>query len=220
MIRFIDLTFATAAIVLLSPLLIPIPILLLLTGENKIFYKQTRVGKKGHLFSLLKFATMLENSPNLPGGDITSGNDPRVLPFGRFLRKTKINEMPQLFNVLFGDISIVGPRPLTPKNFSFYSDDIQDIIKKLRPGLTGIGSIVFRDEETVLAKSLKEPVECYKEDISPYKGELEKWFYNNNSLITYFIIIFVTAHAVFFPKSRIVWKIFRDLPKPNNNLGL
>ena len=205
MIRFFDLIFASIAIVLLSPLLIPIPILLLLTGEHKIFYKQTRVGRKGHLFSLLKFATMLENSPNLPGGDITSGNDPRVLPFGRFLRKTKINEMPQLFNVLLGDISIVGPRPLTPKNFSFYSDDIQDIIKKLRPGLTGIGSIVFRDEEAVLAKSLKQPVECYKEDISPYKGELEKWFYNNNNLITYFIIIFVTAHAVLFPKSRVVW---------------
>ena len=220
MIRFFDLIFASIAIVLLSPILIPIPILLLLTGEHKIFYKQTRVGRKGHLFSLLKFATMLENSPNLPGGDITSGNDPRVLPFGRFLRKTKINEMPQLFNVLLGDISIVGPRPLTPKNFSFYSDDIQDIIKKLRPGLTGIGSIVFRDEEEVLAKSLKQPVECYKEDISPYKGELEKWFYNNNSLITYFMIIFVTAHAVLFPKSRVVWKIFIDLPKPNNNLGL
>lgn len=220
MIRFFDLIFASIAIVLLSPLLIPILILLLLTGEHKIFYKQTRVGRKGHLFSLLKFATMLENSPNLPGGDITSGNDPRVLPFGRFLRKTKINEMPQLFNVLLGDISIVGPRPLTPNNFSFYSDDIQDIIKKLRPGLTGIGSIVFRDEEAVLAKSLKQPVECYKEDISPYKGELEKWFYNNNSLITYFKIIFVTAHAVLFPKSRIVWKIFIDLPRPNNNLGL
>ena len=220
MIRFFDLIFASIAIVLLSPLLIPIPILLLLTGEHKIFYKQTRVGRKGHLFSLLKFATMLENSPNLPGGDITSGNDPRVLPFGRFLRKTKINEMPQLFNVLLGDISIVGPRPLTPKNFSFYSDDIQDIIKKLRPGLTGIGSIVFRDEEAVLAKSHKQPVECYKEDISPYKGELEKWFYNNNSLITYFMIIFVTAHAVLFPKSRVVWKIFIDLPRPNNNLGL
>ena len=121
---------------------------------------------------------------------------------------------------MFGDISIVGPRPLTPKNFSFYSDDIQDIIKKLRPGLTGIGSIVFRDEEAVLAKSLKQPVECYKEEISPYKGEFEKWFYNNNRLITYFIIIFVTAHAVLFPRSRIIWKIFSDLPKPNNNLGL
>ena len=159
MIRFFDLIFASIAIVLFSPLLIPILILLLLTGEHKILYKQTRVGRKGHLFSLLKFATMLENSPNLPGGDITSGNDPRVLPFGRFLRKTKINEMPQLLNVLFGDISIVGPRPLTPKNFSFYSDDIQDIIKKLRPGLTGKGSIVFRDEEAVLAKSLKQPEE-------------------------------------------------------------
>ena len=89
MIRFFDLIFASIAIVLFSPLLIPILILLLLTGEHKIFFKQTRVGRKGHHFSLLKFATMLENSPNLPGGDITSGNDPRVLPFREVPQKNK-----------------------------------------------------------------------------------------------------------------------------------
>ena len=155
---------------------------------------------------------MLEDSPNLPGGDITSGNDPRVLPVGNILRKTKINEIPQLFNILLGDISIVGPRPLTPKNFSFYSDEIQCIIKELRPGLTGIGSIVFRDEETIIANSSKKPIDCYKEDISPYKGELEKWFNEKQSFFMYFTLILLTMHSVLFPSSNLVWKIFYRPP--------
>lgn len=218
MIRFFDLFFSSIAIILLFPLLLPLALLLLCTGENKIFYRQKRVGLNGVPFNLLKFATMLENSPNLPGGDITSGNDPRVLPVGNFLRKTKLNEIPQLFNILLGDISIVGPRPLTPKNFSFYSHDIQYIIKKLKPGLTGIGSIVFRDEEAILANSPKKPIDCYKEDISPYKGELEKWFNKKQSVSIYFILIFLTINSVLFPSSKLVWKIFIDLPLPKNNL--
>ena len=218
MIRFFDLFFSSIAIILLSPLLLPLALLLLCTGENKIFYRQKRVGLNGVPFNLLKFATMLEDSPNLPGGDITSGNDPRVLPVGNILRKTKINEIPQLFNILLGDISVVGPRPLTPKNFSFYSYEIQCIIKKLKPGLTGIGSVVFRDEEKILANSPKKPIECYKEDISPYKGELEKWFNEKQSLFMYFTLIFLTMHSVLFPSSNLVWKIFTDLPLPKNNL--
>ena len=122
MIRFFDLIISITGIVFLSPLFIPVCILLVLTGENKVFYKQIRIGKNGQPFHLLKFATMLEDSPNLPGGDITSGNDPRVLPFGKFLRKSKINELPQLVNILKGDMSLVGPRPLTPKNFSYYDN--------------------------------------------------------------------------------------------------
>ena len=119
MIRFFDLLFSSAAIILLFPLLLPLAFLLLFSGEHKILYRQKRVGLNGVTFNLLKFATMLENSPNLPGGDITSGNDPRVLPLGKFLRKTKLNELPQLINIILGDISLVGPRPLTPNNFSF-----------------------------------------------------------------------------------------------------
>ena len=161
---------------------------------------------------------MLEDSPSLPGGDITSGNDPRVLPVGKLLRKTKINEIPQLFNILLGDISIVGPRPLTHKNFSFYDNEIQCSIKKLKPGLTGIGSIVFRDEEAILAKSPKKTIECYKEDISPYKGELEKWFDKNQSVLMYFILIFLTVNSIFFPSSKLAFKMFKDLPRPNNDL--
>ena len=218
MIRLLDLILSLTGIVFLSPLLIPVCMLLILTGEHKVFYKQIRVGKNGNPFRLLKFATMLEDSPNLPGGDITSGNDPRVLPFGKFLRKTKINEIPQLFNVLLGDISFVGPRPLTPKNFSYYSHDVQAVIKKLKPGLTGIGSIVFRDEESIIQNSPKKPIECYKEDISPYKGELEKWFNEKQSLVMYFTLIFLTMNSVLFPSSNLAWKIFTDLPLPKNNL--
>jgi lipopolysaccharide/colanic/teichoic acid biosynthesis glycosyltransferase len=176
MIRFFDLFFSSTAIILFSPLLLPMAFLLLCTGEHKIFYRQKRVGLNGVSFNLLKFATMLENSPNLPGGDITSGNDPRVLPLGKFLRKTKLNELPQLVNIILGDISLVGPRPLTPNNFSFYDKKTQEIIKKVKPGLTGVGSIVFRDEESIIKNSHKNPVDCYREDISPYKGQLESWF--------------------------------------------
>ena len=212
MIRLFDIFLSLIAILVLSPLLIPIALILLFTGEYKIIYNQSRVGRGGSLFTLFKFATMLENSPNLPGGEITTGNDPRVLPFGKFLRKSKINELPQLINILIGDISIVGPRPLTPRNFSFYDEKTQEIIKETKPGLTGIGSIVFRDEESVIKKSCKSSIDCYKEDISPYKGNLEQWFSSNQSIITYFTIILLTGYYIFIPNSKIIWKIFIDLP--------
>ena len=217
MIRF-DILFSLTGMLILCPLLIPLSILLLLTGEHKIFYKQLRVSKNRRNFGLLKFATMLEDSPNLEGGDITSGNDPRVLPVGKFLRKTKINELPQLINILFGDISIVGPRPLTPRNFGYYDKETQDAIAKIKTGLTGVGSIVFRDEESIINNSSKSPEECYKEDITPYKGELEKWFSQNQSLYLYFSLIFLTAWVVIFPKSKIVWKLSSSLPTPPDKI--
>ena len=186
MTRLIDLILSFLALIVLIPLFVPLSLLLSFTGEGKVFYRQERIGKGKKRFNLIKFATMLENSPNLPGGDITSGNDPRVLPVGKFLRKTKLNELPQLINILSGDISIIGPRPLTPRNFGFYDHKTQVAIAKIKPGLTGIGSIVFRDEESIIHSSSKSPEKCYQEDITPYKGELEKWFSLNRSLNLYF----------------------------------
>ena len=100
------------------------------------------------MFKLYKFATMLKNSPNIGTGTITIENDPRVLPFGHFLRKSKINELPQLINILLGDMSVIGPRPLTPENNNLYSENVKDKLAKVRPGLSGVGSIIFRDEES------------------------------------------------------------------------
>ena len=123
--RLFDILSSGMLILFISPLLIPLMIILRLTGEGKIFYIQQRIGKGGKTFGLLKFATMLENSPNMSGGDVTMGKDPRVLPVGAILRKTKINELPQLLNIFLGHISVVGPRPLTPRTFGCYPEEIQ-----------------------------------------------------------------------------------------------
>ncbi len=197
--RFFDLLFSSLAILALSPLLIFVMIILRLTGEGEIFFRQVRVGKERKNFDLLKFATMLKNSDQIGAGTITLKDDYRVLPVGKFLRKTKINELPQLFNILLGEMSIIGPRPLHKKQFSFYSEDDQIIIASTKPGLSGLGSIVFRDEEKILQKSI-DPEKTYKEKISPEKAKLEKWFIEHKSLLLYFKLIFLTVIAVFFPK--------------------
>ena len=211
--RLMDLVFSGLALIILSPLLVPIAILLKLTGEGEIFYIQPRVGKEGNLFGLIKFATMLKDSPNLAGGDVTTANDPRVLPVGRFLRKTKINELPQLWNILRGEMSIVGPRPLTPLNFSYYPEEIQAELKDMQPGLTGIGSIVFRDEESIISNSGKIPTQCYQQDIAPYKGELELWYKTNQSLGLDLLLIFFTALVIIAPDSRIYERYLQGLPQ-------
>ena len=213
--RIIDVLLSVLALLILLPLFIPIVIILLLTGEHKVFYSQTRVGYKNQNFKILKFATMLSNSANMGSGSLTLKNDPRVLPFGSFLRKTKINELPQLLNIIIGDLSIVGPRPQMQVDFEKYSDEVQRKIYNIRPGLTGIGSIIFRDEESLIsAKPEKEnPHDFYKRVIAPYKGELEIWFQENRTLILDFQLIFMTAWAIVFPETKLYEKWFKDLPK-------
>jgi len=209
--RIFDIVFSILALVILAPLLLPIALVLKLTGEYDVFYVQERIGKGSNPFGLLKFATMLRNSPNVGAGDITIKNDPRVLPFGRFLRKTKINELPQLLNILIGDMSIVGPRPMVPKTFENYGILGKDVYS-VRPGLTGIGSIVFRDEEQYL-ENRDEPMVFYVEVIIPYKTKIELWYLERKSIVLYFQIIFFTAWAIVRANS--VWyeKVFKNLPK-------
>jgi lipopolysaccharide/colanic/teichoic acid biosynthesis glycosyltransferase len=215
--RLFDIFFSTLALMLLSPLLIPIVFILRLTGEGEIFFLQNRVGRGGKTFKLYKFATMLKDSPNIGTGTITVKNDPRVLPIGKFLRKTKINELPQLLNILFGSMSIIGPRPLTSQTFNSYQYSVQKEIKKVRPGLSGIGSIIFRDEESIM-DGQPDPVNFYKNVIAKYKGELEEWHVANKSLYIYFLLIILTIYVVIFPSSKIVWKVFDNLPKPPEEL--
>ncbi|MEM8946549.1 MAG: sugar transferase [Planctomycetota bacterium] len=210
--RLLDLVIAGGTLLAFLPVGLPIAILLRLTGEGEIFYAQERIGKYGNKFGLLKFATMLKNSPNIGTGTVTVKNDPRVLPAGKFLRKTKLNEIPQILNVLKGDMSIVGPRPLTQQTFDFYSPEVQEKIKELQPGLTGIGSIVFRDEESIIAASDLEPLECYEQVISPYKGQLEMWYHQHRSFGVDLKLIFLTAWAILFSGSHLHTKLLSDLP--------
>ena len=215
--RFLDIVFSGIALLVLSPLLLPVVLILRLTGEGEVFFRQDRIGLHGKSFGLLKFATMLKNSPNVGTGTVTVKDDPRVLQFGRFLRKTKLNELPQLLNIFMGDMSIIGPRPQTRRCFDAFPPKSQAEIVKVRPGLSGIGSIVFRDEEELMHAS-KEPERFYDEVIMPYKGRLEEWYVANQGLRTYLASILATAWVVVFSESRMVWALFPDLPQPPSAL--
>ncbi|MBT7624022.1 MAG: sugar transferase [Flavobacteriaceae bacterium] len=216
--RFFDLVLAFVAILCLLPILVPIILGLLFTGEGYVFYKQKRVGINKKIFYIYKFATMLKDSPNLSGGIITTKNDPRITPFGGFLRKTKINELPQLLNILFGQMSVVGPRPVMQKSFDAYPEDVKSLIYNIKPGLTGIGSIIFRDEE-VLINDVKvrgdDAWEFYKKKIYPFKGKIELWYQKRMGFLLDFKLIILTAWVILFPKSKIYEKLFKDLPKRN-----
>lgn len=217
LIRFFDIVFSLMAMVLLSPLLLVTMLVLRLTGEGEVFYIQKRVGRGGELFGIVKFATMMKNSEKMASGEVTIHNDPRVLPVGRILRKTKLNELPQLWNILIGDMSVIGPRPQTPRCFASFPDDKQNIITEIRPGLSGIGPILFRDEEA-MSRGAEDPIHQYDHVIMPYKADIEIWYVRHRNLYYYFLAIFVTAWVVLFPKSRLPWAAFPDLPTPPSAL--
>lgn len=213
--RYIDCLLAVLGLTFLLPFILPIVIFLRFTGEGEIFYLQERMGYRNKPFKIIKFATMLKDSLNLGSKTITVKNDPRITPLGKYLRITKINELPQIINVIKGDMALVGPRPLLISSFKKYSQDVQNIIYQNRPGITGIGSLVFRDEEkliTAVKNKGKDPLEYYKNYIYPYKGQLEKWYYNHISFETDLIILILTFFAVVTKNSDIVYKCFPDLP--------
>ena len=211
--RLFDVIFSIVGLLILLPFFIIIIILLSFTGEKEVFYLQERIGFKNSNFKIWKFATMLKNSMNMGTGNITLENDFRVTRLGKILRKTKINELPQLFNIFIGEISIVGPRPLVTRDFEAYPLDIQKTIYNVKPGLTGLGSIVFRDEEDIISSSNYEnPHDFYKENIASKKGKLEMWYQKNCSFYVDLKIIFITAWVVIFPKSNIYMK-WLNIPK-------
>jgi len=211
--RFFDIFFSGLALLILLPLLAPIVLVLRFTGEGEIYFLQERIGKNGEVFKLFKFATMLKDSPNIGTRTVTMKADPRVLPVGKFLRKTKINELPQLLNVFFGDMSLIGPRPLTAQTFGSYSSSTQKIIKQVRPGLSGVGAIIFRGEEDIL-HGVSASIDFYDDVIAPYKGSLEEWFVANKAMYIYFLAIFVTVWTVLIPSTKMAWKMFKELPEP------
>lgn len=196
--RSLDILFATAALACLLPVFLLVSILLKFTGEGEIIYRQTRIGKNGREFRLLKFVTMVRNSESMGSGEITLPEDPRVLPVGRCLRKYKINELPQLWNVIRGDISLIGPRPQTRHYYLCFPEHHREWISRVRPGLSGVGSIIFRDEESLLTR-VKNPIEFDEEIITPYKAELERWYVAHQSVTLYFELIITTIAVVILP---------------------
>ncbi|MCL2192251.1 MAG: sugar transferase [Treponema sp.] len=199
--------------------MIPIMIILKLTGEHDIFYRQTRIGKKGKPFQVLKFATMLRDSPNMQGGLITAPDDPRLLPMGKFLRKTKINELPQLLNIFLGQMSFVGYRPFAKKHYDIYSDEIKLYINSIRPGLTGIGSIIFHNEEEML-HSVSDREYFHDQVITPFKGKLECWYVKNRTIKNYFFIILCTALVILNPKHKNWMSYFKNIPSIPDELKI
>ena len=214
--RFFDLLLSSICLLVLSPILIPIIVGLRLTGEGYIFYKQERVGFKNKHFYILKFATMLKDSPNMAGGIMTTKKDPRITPMGGFLRKSKINELPQLINIFLGQMSFVGPRPVMPVSFAAYPDDVQKVIYNVKPGLSGIGSIVFRDEEeliTEVKESGGDAWDFYQSKIYPFKGKLEQWYQDHQSFKTDLYVIIATIVVVLFHALDAMKIFFPSVPK-------
>jgi len=210
--RLTDIIFATLGLIIFLPVFLPLAIALMLTGEHYVFYLQERIGHKNKRFRIWKFATMLKASPSLGTGSITLKDDWRLTPLGKYLRGSKLNEIPQLINVLLGEMSIVGPRPLMEFDFNKFSDELKETFYSCKPGLTGIASVIFRDEEALHSETKMDPHEFDRLYIIPYKGDLELWYQRHCSFMTDMLIIFLTVAALISPDNELTFKVFKDLP--------
>lgn len=193
--RLFDLFFVIPGLIVLSPAFLVIVLLIKLKDGGNVLFKQERVGKNGKLFKVLKFRTMVMNAEKL-GDKVTTGNDPRITPIGAVLRKYKLDELPQLINVLKGDMSLVGPRPEVPEYVEFYPEDTKKIVLSVKPGITDIASIEFVNENELLSNS-DDPVADYKNKVLPVKLAYNVDYVNGRSLWMDFSLIFKTIAAIF-----------------------
>ena len=217
--RFFDVVFSMFAIVVFAPILLVVSVVLLVVSGDGIVYRQKRVGINGEIFDIYKFVTMIKNSELQGSGTITLKNDSRVFPFGKILRKTKINELPQLFNILLGDMSVIGPRPQDIIGFKLFNLTEQKVITRVKPGLSGVGPIFFRDEDEILEKVRINKVEFYDNHLSPYKGKVEAWYVENRDLPLYFKLIWMTVKVVLIPNYKVNYqKVFKNIPTPPHEL--
>jgi lipopolysaccharide/colanic/teichoic acid biosynthesis glycosyltransferase len=197
--RVSDIVLAFLGILLLSPLLLVTALLIKIDSPGRVFFRQERMGKGGRPFLIYKFRTMFQDAPG-KGGPITFGADARITRIGRLLRRTKIDELPQLINVLEGDMSIVGPRPEIRQYVELFRADYEEILK-IQPGITDLASLKYRDEAAVLGKS-KNPEEEYVRRILPDKIRLAKVYLNQSSLLFDFTLILETLFSLFtLPRS-------------------
>lgn len=189
-LRLLDFVFSTVGIIVLSPLFILIALLIKFTSAGSVLFKQQRVGKNGKDFTLLKFRTMQVNA-EAKGQLTVGGKDSRITKVGYYLRKYKLDELPQLINVFIGNMSLVGPRPEVRKYVNFYTAEQQKVLLVL-PGITDYASIAFRNENELLANA-ENPEKYYIDTIMPAKIELNKKFIDNRSIKSYFEILIVTV---------------------------
>jgi lipopolysaccharide/colanic/teichoic acid biosynthesis glycosyltransferase len=193
--RIFDFIASLIGLILLSPFLVIIGVLVKISDKGPVFYRSKRVGQNFKPFYLLKFRTMVVNAEEL-GPSITKGGDQRITKIGKFLRKTKLDELPQLWNVIKGELSLVGPRPEVEKYISFYKDDYKEILK-IRPGITDYAAIKFKNEEEILAK-FEDVEKAYIENVLPEKIKLYKTYLNEIGFLTDLKLIFKTLWGITF----------------------
>jgi len=192
--RVFDMTASLAAIILLSPLLVVFSLLILLTMGWPVFYRQRRVGRYGRHFRIIKFRSMVKNADR-QGPAVTAGGDPRITRIGSILRKYKFDELPQLFNVLAGHMSVVGPRPEVPEYVAMYTDEQKKVLS-VRPGLTDPASIVYRDEESILAR-YDDTRAAYIEKVMPAKLRLNLAYLEKPTFGSDLALVFTTLKKLF-----------------------
>ena len=191
--RFFDFTASLVGLIFLSPLFLIVAILIKKEDGGSVFFKQERLGQNWKIFKIYKFRTMVENADKL-GAQVTRSDDPRITKIGKVLRKYKLDELPQLINVLKGEMSLVGPRPEVPKYAKFYKDDYDEILK-VKPGITDYASIEYRNENELLAGA--EDVEkVYLEEILPKKIEYYKKYLRDISFLTDLKLILRTIWGI------------------------
>lgn len=190
--RLFDVTAAALGLLVLSPLLIVIAVMIKVQDGGPVFYKAKRVGLHGSIFKLFKFRTMVMNADKI-GAVITVQNDPRVTKIGRFLRKTKLDELPQLLNVLLGDMSLVGPRPEDPSYVALYTEDQKGILS-VRPGITSAASLTYRNEEQLLAGPDWETI--YKTKVMPAKLTIDLEYISHRTFLTDLKLILKTIKSM------------------------
>lgn len=192
-IRTTDLLVAIFAILVFLPFMLLFTLIIVATDFGSVFYFQQRIGKHGKPFKLIKFRTMKRDSDK--HGLLTIGNDKRITTFGNFARKYRIDELPQLLNVLFGNMSLVGPRPEVAKYVNLYTTQQKSILA-IKPGLTDIASIIYRHENEILSKQLNAE-QYYISIIIPRKIKLNGIYVSKYNICTYFFILFLTFRKLF-----------------------
>ena len=193
--RIFDLVFVIPGLLTLFPVFVLVAIWIKNDSTGPIFFRQVRVGKSGQPFRIFKFRTMVVNAESL-GEKVTVGKDPRITRSGGFLRKYKLDELPQLINVLNGEMSLVGPRPEVPEYVAHWPEEIRDLVLSVPPGITDFASIEFRDENDML-QGASDPVEKYIKEIIPIKLGYYARYVRERSILLDFRLILRTINAIF-----------------------